>query len=79
MSISIEPPRQPELLELLRLSDENALSLYPPESCYMLDVSELEAAGVEVFVTRVDGAALGMAALVDRGDGSVTVRCDRPV
>lgn len=70
LTVTIEPPRQPEIEELLRLSDEFALSLYPPESCYMLDVAELEVPEVTVFVARVDGEALGMAALVDRSAGT---------
>ncbi|MGN7797507.1 GNAT family N-acetyltransferase [Leifsonia sp. 22587] len=64
IDVRVEPPRQPEVEDLLRLSDEYALSLYPAESCYLLDVSELERAGVTVFVARVDGRALGIAALV---------------
>lgn len=59
-----EPPRQPELEELLRLSDEFAFSLYPADSCYLLNVAELEKPGVTVFAARVDGRALGIAALV---------------
>ena len=81
-TITIEPPRQDDVLELLRLSDEYALSLYPAESCYLLDVAELEAEGVAVFVAReapagssgITGAALGLAALVDRGDGSGEIK-----
>src|SRR4051812_1497943 len=59
-----EPPRQPEVEELLRLSDEFAFALYPADSCYLLDVGELEKPGVTVFLARTDGRALGMAALV---------------
>lgn len=59
-----EPPRQPEVEELLHLSDLFAFALYPAESCYLLDVAELEKPGVTVFVARVDGRALGIAALV---------------
>lgn len=56
---------------MLREGDAYALSLYPPDSCYMLDVNELTASGVTVFVARnAEGAALGMAALVNRGDAS---------
>lgn len=69
-TISSEPPRQPELLELMRQGDEFTLSLYPPESCHLLGVEELEAPGVTVFAARDEGAVLGMAAIVDRGDGS---------
>jgi putative acetyltransferase len=74
VSIAIEPPRQPDVEALLAASDAFAASLYPPDSCYLLDVSELEAPGVEVFVSRVDGVALGMAALVSRGDGSAELK-----
>ena len=67
MIVAIEAPRQPELLELMRQGDEFTLSLYPPESCHLLGVEELEAQGVTVFVARDDHSAVGMAALVDRG------------
>lgn len=70
-TIAVEDPRQPEIEALLRASDAYALSLYPAESCYMLDLDELTADGVTVFVARDDsGAATGMAALVDRGDST---------
>ncbi|WP_439564478.1 GNAT family N-acetyltransferase [Microcella sp.] len=68
-TVTVEDPRQPEIETLLHASDAYALSLYPAESCYMLDLDELTATGVTVFVARDDaGAATGMAALVDRGD-----------
>ena len=82
-TITIEPPRQDDVLELLRLSDEYALSLYPAESCYLLNMAELETDGVAVFVARDGsagaaagghGTALGLAALVDRGDGSGEIK-----
>jgi putative acetyltransferase len=53
-AITIEAPRQDELLDLLRQSDEYAAALYPPESCYLLNVAELEAPNVSVFAARVD-------------------------
>ncbi len=40
----------------------------------MLDVSELERPGVTVFVARLDGDAVGMAALVDAADGSAELK-----
>lgn len=56
---------------MLHAGDAYALSLYPADSCYMLDLDELTADGVTVFVARDDaGRALGMAALVDRGDST---------
>jgi putative acetyltransferase len=71
---STESARADGVPELLALSDEFALSLYPPESCYLLDVGELEAPGVTVLVARSAGAAVGMAALVERGDGSAELK-----
>lgn len=69
--VSAEPARSPGVDELLRLSDEYTFALYPAESCYLLDVSELERPGVTVFVGRDDnGDALGMAALVEKTDGT---------
>lgn len=68
MSVTIESPRQPEIERLMQISDAFAAELYPPDSCYLLDVSELEAPGVTLFVARVDGEALGMAALVAKAD-----------
>ena len=72
--VGIETPRQPQILELLRQSDEFTLSLYPPESCFLLDVSELEQPGVTVFVARSAGDAVGIGALVDRGDGTGEIK-----
>ena len=75
MSIAIEPPRTPGVEDLLRLGDEFTLSLYPAESCYLLDVSELERPGVTVFVGRDSaGRALGMAALVEKEDGPAELK-----
>jgi len=69
ITVTVEDPRQPEVEALLRAGDAYALSLYPPDSCYMLNLDELAAPGVTVFVARdADSRALGMAALVNRGD-----------
>jgi len=70
-TVTVEDPRQPEVEALLQASDAYALSLYPADSCYMLDLDELAAEGVTVLVARDAGTrALGMAALVNRGDGT---------
>lgn len=76
VTIAIENPRSAEILELLRLGDEFAASLYPIDSCYMLDVSELDAPGVTVLVARERAGepALGMVALVNRGDGTAEIK-----
>lgn len=74
VSIAIEPARQPDVEALLALSDEYAIGLYPADSCYLLDVSELEQPGVSMFVARVDGVARGTGALVDRGDSTAELK-----
>lgn len=75
LKIAIESPRTPEIETLLRLGDEFAFSLYPADSCYLLDVGELEQPGVTVFVGRDEhGRALGMAALVERADGTAELK-----
>ncbi len=58
----------------MRQGDEFTLALYPPESSHLLGVEELEQSGVTVFVARDGGAALGMAALVERGDGTAELK-----
>jgi putative acetyltransferase len=72
--IAIEPARQPEVIDLLRQSDEFHWELYPAEFCFLLDVAELENPGITTFVARDEGSALGMAALVDRGDGTAEIK-----
>jgi len=67
MSIEIESPRSPGVAELLRAGEAFAESLYPAEENFILPLEALEEPGVTVFVARVDGDALGMAALVQHG------------
>lgn len=68
-TVTVEDPRQPEVEALLRAGDAYALSLYPADGCYMLNLDELVAEGVAVFIARdAEARALGMAALVNRGD-----------
>lgn len=75
ITVTVEDPRQPDVEALLQASDAYALSLYPADSCYMLSLDELTEHGVSVFVARdADGRALGMAALVDRGDSTAELK-----
>lgn len=74
MTIAIEPARQDSVERLLRLGEDFALSLYPAEECFMLPLSDLEKPGVTVFIARVDGEAVGMAALVGKEDGSAELK-----
>ena len=72
-TIAAEPPRQPDVLALMRAADEYALSLYPPEAYHKLDIADLEKPGVTLFVARENSLA-GMVALVNNGDGSAEVK-----
>lgn len=74
-TVTVEDPRQPAIEAMLREGDAYALSLYPADSCYMLNLDELVADGVTVFVARNhESRATGMAALVDRGDGTAELK-----
>ena len=74
-TVSIETADQPDARALLEAGERYALSLYPADSCYLLDVTELLAPGVTMWMARSDGGtALGTVALVDRGDGSAELK-----
>jgi putative acetyltransferase len=68
VTIAVEDPRSPEIAELIRALDEYLNALYPPELNYLLDIEELSAAEVSLFVARLEGTAVGIAAL-RRHDG----------
>ena len=73
-TFALESPRQNDVIDLLERGEAFARSRYPVDRCYLLDVDELAADGVSVFVARDGGDALGMVALVDRGDGSGEIK-----
>ena len=70
MSIAIESPREAGIAALLRAGEEYAESLYPAEENFILPLAALEKPGVTVFVARIGGQALGMAALVVTESGA---------
>lgn len=74
VTIALEPPRQPDVMRLLELSDAYAASLYPAESNHMVDISTLEGEGVSFFVARREDAVLGCGALVEAGDGTAEIK-----
>lgn len=59
IAIARESPDQPDVRELLRLSDEYNLARYPRESCHGLCLSDLLARKVRFYVAREEGRALG--------------------
>jgi len=74
LAVAAEDPRQADVERLLRDGEAYALSLYPADSCYLMSVDELAGDEVTVIVARAEGRAVGMAALVDRGDGSAELK-----
>jgi putative acetyltransferase len=73
-TIAVEDPRQHDVVALLQQGDDFALALYPAESYYGLDLAALQEPGVALHVARENGAALGTAALVHRGDGTAEIK-----
>ena len=74
VTIEKEPPRQPEIIDLLHKSDLYAQSLYPPESNHLVDLETLETSTVSFFVARHEGAIVGCCALVEAGDGTGEIK-----
>jgi putative acetyltransferase len=66
VTITVEPPRQPEVERLLDASTASAQELYPPESNFLLDLPTLEQPEVAFYVARLGetGVAVGIAAFV---------------
>jgi putative acetyltransferase len=80
VSITVEPPRQPEIEELLLQSSAYAMALYPPESNFLLSIESLEQPGVTFYVARGrEGDALGCAALVVEGASAAASSADPPI
>jgi putative acetyltransferase len=68
MIINTETPDQPEVRAMLDKLDAYCAALYPAESNHLLDIDALLAGDVLFLVARdIDGAAVGCAALANRG------------
>jgi len=68
--VGVEPPKQAEVLDLLRQSDAYSAALYPVEGRRPLGVEALSAPSVHFLVARLDGVAVGCCALIELGDGT---------
>jgi len=65
VSIQFETPDQPEVIALIAELDAYQAGLYPPESCYALDLASLRQANVLFAVARdAAGQAVGCGAVV---------------
>jgi putative acetyltransferase len=67
LEITIENPRQPDILALLAASDAYMATLYPAESNHLLDAAALQRPEVTFVVARTDGQAVGCGAVVISG------------
>ncbi len=66
LTVSVETPRQVEVLDLLQQSDTYSASLYPAEGRRPLSADDLSAPGVHFLVARLGGVAVGCCALIER-------------
>jgi len=73
-TISVENPRQNDVLELMAQADEYALSIYSAEDYHCADIEALERPGVTVLVARTEAGIAGMVALVDSGDAGFEIK-----
>jgi putative acetyltransferase len=64
LSILLEDPRQPEVLELIEYSDTYSASLYPEECRYPVGIAFLAGPAVRFFIARIAGLAMGCGAMV---------------
>lgn len=74
VDIKLEPPRQPEVLRLMDMSNAYMASLYPAESNHMVDIDTLEKPTVSFFVARNEGQIVGCCAVVEAGDGTGEIK-----
>ncbi len=73
-TISLESPYQPDILSLFQASDTYHQALYPDESNYLLDPSELAKDNARFIVARLGGSAVGCGAVVFQADGSAELK-----
>jgi putative acetyltransferase len=65
MQLALESPDQPEVIELIAELDAFQRSLYPPESCHLLDLESLKQSNVLFVVARdSDHLAIAIGAVV---------------
>ncbi len=74
LSIAIETPDQPEIVELIELSDAYSLARYPAEGHFGTDIEGLTGDDVSFAVVREAGSAIGCAALKWNEDASAELK-----
>lgn len=74
IEIQRETPIQPEISELIELSNAYMASLYPATSNHLVDLESLAKDHVTFLVARVNGVIQGCCALVEAGDGTAEIK-----
>lgn len=72
--VAVEPPDQPDVDRLLQMSDAVTERLYPGEYRRPINGRSLDAPGSLLFMARLDGVAVGCAALLDLSDGAAELK-----
>ncbi len=74
ITIGIEPVRQPEIIELIALSDAYMNSLYPPEGNFAVDIDALEDPSVRFAVARLKGKIAGCCGIKWESNGTAEIK-----
>jgi putative acetyltransferase len=74
VSVSLETPEQAEVRILLHESDAFSASLYPPESCHLVDTGALAAPEARFLVARAEGRVVGCGALILGAGGKAEIK-----
>lgn len=72
--IGVETSLQDDVTALLAEAEAVAARLYPGGLRRPVTAESLAAPDIHVLVARIDGAALGLCALIERGDGAVELK-----
>ncbi|MFH6784698.1 MULTISPECIES: GNAT family N-acetyltransferase [Methylobacterium] len=73
-TIGVETPFQDEVTALLAEAETVAARLYPGVPRRAIGPESLSAPGIHVIVARIDGAAFGLCAVIERGGGEVELK-----
>ena len=74
LTVALESPLQPEVAELLCLSDAIALRLYPGEPRRALNPQALDVPGTHLLLARWEGVAAGCCALMEAPDNTAELK-----
>jgi putative acetyltransferase len=74
VTIAIEPPKQPDVVALIGLSDDYMASLYPPEGNFAVDLDALSQPDISFLIARLHGKAVGCGGIKWLGDDGAELK-----